>query len=415
MRVDVTVLGAGIVGVCTALHLQERGADVALVDRSAPGEGASFGNAGLIERSSVIPAAFPRKAAMLARYAFNKVPSVRFDPLYLLKSTPVLVSYWRHSSRLRLGSAIEAMLPLIEASIDEHDALIGPAGARDLVKADGWIGVWRTGAKFAAIADAVHGLKRFNLSYTVLDADQLARVEPKIRTGPVGAVGGIHWHDPRTVTDPGALVKRYGDLFVRRGGRLLVGDAATLRASAGLWSVKADGQDVQARNAVIALGPQSAGLARRLGHSLPLLMKRGYHRHYRMDDAMPSHAVADQERGFVMSPMARGLRLTTGVEFARADAPPNPRQLEDAEAAAALLLPLGEPVEETPWLGVRPCPPDMRPIIGPAPGTEGLWFNFGHAHHGLTIGPATGRLLAEMLTGQETFADPTPYRPERFS
>jgi D-amino-acid dehydrogenase len=115
-----------------------------------------------------------------------------------------------------------------------------------------------------------------------------------------------------------------------------------------------------------------------------------------------------------MSPMARGLRLTTGVEFARADAPPNPRQLEDAEAAAALLLPLGEPVEETPWLGVRPCPPDMRPIIGPAPGTEGLWFNFGHAHHGLTIGPATGRLLAEMLTGQEPFADPMPYRPGRF-
>ena len=415
MRVDVTVLGAGIVGVCTALHLQQRGADVALVDRTGPGEGASFGNAGLIERSSVIPAAFPRKAAMLARYALNRVPSVRFDPLYLLKSTPALVSYWHNSSRLKLKSAIEAMLPLIEASIAEHDALIEPAGARDLVRADGWIGVWRTEAKFAAVSANLHGLGRFNLSYTVLDADQLARVEPKIRTGPGGAVGGIHWHDPKTVTDPSELVKRYAELFVRRGGRLLVGDAASLRASAGLWTVKTEAHEVQARHAVLALGPQSAAFAGRFGYSLPLLMKRGYHRHYRMGEAMPFHAVADQERGFVMSPMTRGLRLTTGVEFARPDAPPNPSQLDHAEAEAALLLPLGDPVEETPWLGVRPCPPDMRPIIGPAPGTNGLWFNFGHAHHGLTIGPATGRLLAEMLTKEGTFADPTPYRPERFS
>ena len=311
--------------------------------------------------------------------------------------------------------AIDAMLPLIEASIDEHDALIGPAGARDLVRADGWIGVWRTAAKFATVSANLHGLKRFNLSYTVLDADQLARVEPKIHTGPEGAVGGIHWHDPKTVTDPGELVKRYAELFVRRGGRLLVGDAAGLCPSAGLWTVKTEELEVQARNVVIALGPQSASLARRFGHSLPLLMKRGYHRHYRMDDAMPFHAVADQERGFVMSPMTRGLRLTTGVEFAGPDAPPNPRQLKHAEAEAALLLPLGAPIEETPWIGVRPCPPDMRPIIGPASGTKGLWFNFGHAHHGLTIGPATGRLLAEMLMGKETFADPTPYRPERFS
>ena len=211
------------------------------------------------------------------------------------------------------------------------------------------------------------------------------------------------------------VLKRYAELFVRRGGRLLVGDAAGLCPSAGLWTVKTEELEVQARNVVIALGPQSASLARRFGHSLPLLMKRGYHRHYRMDDAMPFHAVADQERGFVMSPMTRGLRLTTGVEFAGPDAPPNPRQLKHAEAAAALLLPLGAPIEETPWIGVRPCPPDMRPIIGPASGTKGLWFNFGHAHHGLTIGPATGRLLAEMLMGKETFADPTPYRPERFS
>jgi D-amino-acid dehydrogenase len=204
-------------------------------------------------------------------------------------------------------------------------------------------------------------------------------------------------------------------MFVRRGGRFLVGDAESLHASAGTWSVNAVDGNVEARNAVIALGPQSAGFARRFGYRLPFLVKRGYHRHYRMNGAMPSHPIVDKERGFVLSPMTRGIRLTTGVEFAELDAPPNPRQLREAEAAAALLLPLGDPVEEAPWLGARLCPADMRPIVGPAPGTEGLWFNFGHAHHGLTVGPTTGRLLAEMLAGENTFVDPAPYSAGRFS
>lgn len=415
MRVDVIVLGAGIVGVSTALHLQMRGFDVALLDRSQPGEGASFGNAGLIERSSVIPAHFPRKLPLIAKYAFNRTPSVRFDPLYLLKAAPALVQYWRLSSSRNLKFAVSAMLPLIETSVDEHDALISHAGAQDLVKPDGWIGVWRDAANFAAFSRVIHELDRFNLSYTILDADQLSRVAPELNVGPAGAVGGVHWRDPKSVTDPGELVKRYAALFVRRGGLLLVGDAESLRRSAGTWSVDAAGGSAAAGHAVVALGPQSDGFVRRFGYRLPMLMKRGYHRHYRMHGAMPSHPIVDKENGFVLSPMTRGLRLTTGIEFAALNAPPNLEQLKEAEAAAAQLLPLGEPVEEAPWLGTRPCPPDMRPIIGPAPGTEGLWFNFGHAHHGLTIGPATGRLLAEMLAGKKTFTDPAPYSAARFS
>ncbi|MBB6306080.1 NAD(P)/FAD-dependent oxidoreductase [Xanthobacter tagetidis] len=414
MRVDVAVLGAGIVGVSTALHLQARGMDVVLLDRGPPGEGASFGNAGLIERSSVIPTAFPRQARALARYALNRVPSVRYDPLYLLRNAPTLVRYWQQSSRANLRLAIAAMLPLIEASVDEHKALIAQAGAADLVRSDGWIGIWRTPQTFATIAQAVQRLDRFGLAYSVLDAAEIARVEPALRVGPGGAAGGLHWHDPLTITDPGALVQRYADLFVRRGGRLLVGDAERLRPAAGRWSVAVEGEQIEARQAVIALGAQSSRLAARFGHRVPILMKRGYHRHFAMGDAMPTHAVADQEQGFVMSPMARGLRLTTGVEFAPPEAPANLRQIRAAEVAARQLLPLGAPVEATSWLGIRPCPPDMRPVIGPAPGAEGLWFNFGHAHHGLTIGPATGRLLAQMLAGETPFADPAPYRADRF-
>ena len=111
--------------------------------------------------------------------------------------------------------------------------------------------------------------------------------------------------------------------------------------------------------------------------------------------------------------MTLGLRLTTGAEFAPRDAPPSPVQVARTRALAAQLLPLGEAVEKTPWMGCRPCMPDMRPVIGAAPRHPGLWLAFGHAHHGFTLGPVTGKLLACLMTGQAPDMDPAPYALNR--
>jgi D-amino-acid dehydrogenase len=137
--------------------------------------------------------------------------------------------------------------------------------------------------------------------------------------------------------------------------------------------------------------------------------------HYRIaGDAKLNHPVVDSERGYCLTPMARGIRLTTGAEFARRDAVRTPVQLERAEPVARELFPLGERVDSEPWMGARPCTPDMLPIIGRAPRHGSLWFAFGHGHQGFTLGAVTGRLIAEMLTGEQPFVDPTPYRAERF-
>jgi D-amino-acid dehydrogenase len=113
--------------------------------------------------------------------------------------------------------------------------------------------------------------------------------------------------------------------------------------------------------------------------------------------------------------MEQGIRLTTGAEFAARDAAPTPEQFDRLIPAARALFPLGEPVEATPWMGSRPCFADSRPVIGRAPGHPGLWLSYGHGHWGLTLGPASGRLLAEMMTGATPFCDPTPYGAERFT
>ncbi|KQT46328.1 amino acid dehydrogenase [Aureimonas sp. Leaf454] len=415
MKADVIVLGAGIVGVSLALHLQERGRDVVLVDRTGPGEGTSFGNAGLIERASVIPYAFPRGLASLARYALNRSSDVRYDPRYIWRVAPFLFRYWRHSSPRRLALATQAMLPLIEASVAEHDHFITAAGAGDLVHAGGWLAGWRTPAKFEAAQRDLADLAEYGLAHDILDAAGIGALEPSLRTGREGLAGAIHWRDPKTVSDPGALTRRYAALFERRGGRIAIADAATVETTGRSWTVGLAQGPLEAPQAVVALGPQSGALLKRFGYSIPFAVKRGHHRHYRLP---PDHVlrtpIVDEEAGFVLAPMTKGIRLTTGIEFADPAAPANAIQIGRAEAVARRLLPLGEPVEETPWLGLRPCLPDMRPIIGPAPRHPGLWFDFGHAHHGLTLGPASGRLLAELMTGETPFADPAPYRCERF-
>ena len=166
---------------------------------------------------------------------------------------------------------------------------------------------------------------------------------------------------------------------------------------------------------MIALGPWAPDLLEPLGIDLPLAVKRGYHRHFRpRGNAGLTRPVVDAEIGYCVAPMEQGLRLTTGAEFAARDAPPTPEQLDRLMPAANALFPLGEPVETTPWMGSRPCFADSRPVIGRAPGQPGLWLAYGHAHWGLTLGPVTGRLLAEMMTGATPFCDPAPYAAERF-
>jgi D-amino-acid dehydrogenase len=166
---------------------------------------------------------------------------------------------------------------------------------------------------------------------------------------------------------------------------------------------------------VVALGPWSDLVFGPLGYSIPLNVKRGYHLHLKpRGNAVLNRPVLDSDLGYVLAPMNQGIRLATGVEFARRDARPTPIQLQRALPRARALFPLGEAVDTTPWMGARPCLPDMLPVIGRAPRHAGLWFDFGHQHHGLTLGPATGRLLAEMMTGETPFADPGPFAVERF-
>ncbi len=413
LKADVLVLGAGMGGVSAALHLQQRGRDVVLVDRhDRAGEETSFGNAGLIESASVFPYMFPRNFAQILQYAMNSSPQVRYQLADLPVFLPWLLRYYLASSPDRALHSAMAELPLIRRSLIEHQALIAEAEVPELLRRTGWIKLYRSEATLANAMRDFERARQYGVAGDVLDGDAIAAREPHL-TGDFA--GAIHFPAPGFVPDPGGLAKAYAALLKRKGGRFVVGDARTLEQGSGGWRVAgADGAAI-AREVVVALGPWSDLVFRPLGYSIPLGVKRGYHLHLApRRNAVLNHPVLDSDLGYVLAPMNRGIRLTTGVEFARRDRPPTSIQIERALPRAHALFPLGEAVDAKPWMGARPCLPDMLPVIGKAPRHAGLWFDFGHQHHGLTLGPATGRLLAEMMTGETPFADPTPFAVERF-
>ncbi|MCA3780708.1 MAG: FAD-binding oxidoreductase [Burkholderia sp.] len=412
MTFDTLVLGGGMIGVSVAVHLQQRGQSVVLVDRKAPGNETSLGNAGLIQREGVYPYAFPRGFGTLLKYACNRSPDVRYHAGALPKLIPFLYRYWRNSHPARHAEIARAYAPLIEHCVTEHRALIEAAGAGELLREGGWLKVFRTAAtRDAETRDAERWRAEYGVTFDALDAAALRDAEPHLSRALLGA---LRYTGSDSISDPNALVTAYARHFEQLGGRILTGDALTLSAANG-WRVDTAQGPVDARAVVVALGPWSDLLCERLGYTLPLAVKRGYHMHYAPQPGARLHRpVLDADSGFLITPMTRGIRLTTGVELGYRDTPPTPTQLAAVEPVARELFPLGARVDGTPWLGRRPCTPDMLPVIGAAPRHRDLWFAFGHAHHGFTLGPVTGRLIADLMTGTQPFVDPAPFRVERF-
>lgn len=406
------MLGAGIVGTSVAVHLAKRGLSVALVDHGAPGQATSYGNAGIIEGNTIFPPVFPSSFAELLRIALKRSPVANYHLTHLPWIAPWLLAFRAASRPDRLIETAHLMRPLMARAVAEHEALAGEAGAERHLSRNGWLKLYRSDAAFAALEPELDLAAQFGIANVPLDRAGTLALEPAL--APVFH-HAVHWTGAVSVNNPLALTRAYAARFVVLGGIMLSGDARTLHRGDPYWRLDTAAGPLDARDVVIALGPWTPDVLTPLGVRLPLAVKRGYHRHYRpRGNAALGRPVLDAENGYVLAPMEQGIRLTTGVEFAPRDATPTPVQVDRVLPAARALFPLDGPVEPQPWMGARPCFPDSRPVISRAPNQRGLWFAFGHAHWGLTLGPATGRLMAEMITGATPFCDPKPYSADRF-
>ncbi|WP_445657184.1 NAD(P)/FAD-dependent oxidoreductase [Achromobacter sp. NCFB-sbj8-Ac1-l] len=413
MGKPVIVLGAGMVGVCCALELQRRGMDVTLVDRQAPGQETSHGNAGVLARSSLMPFNHPGLWRQLPRLLRNDTVQFRYRPGYLARNLGWAASFlWRARPSVFQETAT-ALDSLIRLSAPEHQRLLAEAGISHRLRDTGWIFLFRSEAAWQGSALARSAYARHQVPTQALDPAELARLEPAL--APIFA-RALWIQGSYSVDDPQAVVRAYAALFQRSGGTFKPLRAAAIRRDVDRWTVQGDqGSDsLSAPALVVALGPWSKALLKTTGIDLPMAFERGYHMHYAPGSGPAlGRPVYDTGGGYVLSPMARGLRLTTGVELDDCEAPARPVQLDLAETRAREALDLGARLDSQAWLGRRPTLPDSRPMIGQAPRHPGLWLALGHQHIGFSTGPGTASILGELMSGEggERHA---AFRPGRF-
>lgn len=409
---DLIVLGAGVVGVSTALHARRRGLNVALVDRRGPGEETSYGNTGVVDGANVFPVAMPRSLGALARHALNRETAAHHHPSALPRLAPWLYAYWRASSPSQLEETARLMRPMLAQAVADHRELQGVARAERYFRQTGWLKLHRSEATLAATRRELTLAAEFGLATEALTRGETLDLEPHLKPAFAGA---IYHRDADTCSNPGAATRAYAQAFVTGGGLVIRGDAMTLQETGVGYQVMTDAGTIGAPRAVVALGPWAGDLVSRLGYRVPLAAKRGYHLHFAArGNATLSRPVCDMDVGYCLAPMEQGVRLTTGVEFALRDAPKTPVQVERARKAVADLFDLAYPVEAEAWMGQRPATPDSRPVIGPAPRHEGLWFAFGHGHWGFALGPTTGKAVAAAIVGEKPAFDLAPYGVGRF-
>jgi D-lysine oxidase len=412
-RTDAIVLGGGIVGTCVALHLAKRGSSVALVERAGVGEQTSFGNAGIIEGNTVFPPAFPSDWRALMRIALKRAGDANYQLTFLPKIAPWLMAFRAASQPQRLIETAHLIRPLFGSAVAEHEALMKEADATHYLRKTGWLKVYRNEASFSGLSREFDVAAELGLPLQRLDMKGAQALEPHL--APVFK-HGVFWPEAASVSNPYGVTRTYSERFAKLGGVTLTGDARTLHRHGQGWRVETDQGGVDAADVVVALGPWAGDFTAQLGLRLPFAVKRGYHRHFTAQgNAALTRPVLDADVGYLIAPMEMGIRMTTGVEFAPRDAAPTPVQFDRLMGKARELFPLDARADDTTWMGCRPCFPDSRPVIGRAPGLNGVWLAIGHAHWGLTLGPATGRMIAQMMAGETPFVDPAPYRAERFN
>lgn len=414
MTKTVAVLGAGMVGVSCALELQRRGWDVALLDKSAPGHETSYGNAGVLARSSLMPMNNPGLWASLPRLVRNTSAQLRYDPAFLLRNGRWMVRFLYSARQTCFEETTAALDSLIRLSADLHRQWLPEAGAQAHLRTNGWFFLYRSAQAFERSQLTRDTLDKFGVATQVLQPVDIQALEPSLK--PIFAKA-LWIKDAASVDNPGAVVTAYAELFVSRGGRILRGQVTKLARLNEDWQLSiGQEQALRAKNVVVALGPWSREFLRNsLGLSVPMAYERGYHRHFNAQgSAKLERPVYDTGGGYVLTPMEMGLRMSTGVELADLNAPKSDAQLELAEKAAREAFPLADSRDAEPWLGSRPTLPDSRPVIGASKSDRSLWFAFGHQHIGLSTGPGTAMLLADMMADKKSSIDAAPFAPSRW-
>lgn len=412
MTLKYTVLGAGSVGISTALQLQQRGLCVDLIDQQRPATATSYGNAGVVNNCSFIPINNPSLWKNLPGLLLNQKPQLRYKLSYLLRNSSWLFHFLKSTGSKQTYQTANSLAALLSGALDEHKALMQRVGNMRRLSESGWLKIYREEPKqvFGPLENDLY--QQNAITIDLLDKNDIYDLEPQLK--PVFRSGYL-LKDSTSVNNPSALLNEYFEDFLKHGGTFHQQEINSISRSASGFELETSERKLQTDVLVVCLGPWSGKLLETMGYKVNLGVERGYHQHFTVQsDGQLSRPIHDINAGYILAPMEQGLRLTTGVELNHRDAQPNYSQLNQVIPRAREAINLGPPTEDPIWMGCRPTFPDSLPVIDNAPDDPDLWLAFGHQHIGLMSGPVTGKLLVQKLMGDSTDIDLQPFRAERW-
>lgn len=411
---DYTIIGAGIVGVSCALYLQREGYSVALIEQTAPGEGASSGNAGSLGTASIPPTGMPGLVW--------RVPGMLLDPHapliirwhYLATLTPWLLRLLRSSHGTRLKSITDARAALLSRVHQAYDPLLDEAGLKNVKVENGRLFAYENTGAFSNTSAQMRIRQQYGIRMEALTGDQAREMEPALGANVLSA---LYLPDVHQIANPLRLVQGFARHFVARGGTL-ISDKVTnfVTSGAGVSALVGSRNTHAVKNVVVAAGAWSRKLAAQLKVNLPMEAERGYNVTIASPSVRLKMPVSLVEHHVGVSPMEDGLRICGMAEFAGIDTAPNYTRADVLMLNARKVIPsLQNDEVSTRWMGPRPSLPDSVPAIGRTKHLQNVLFACGHDHLGLTMGPITGRLISQVAAGKPPEIDLSPYDPDRFS
>jgi len=412
----VGVIGAGMVGVCTASWLQRDGHSVFLVEMGQPGHGASFGNAGCFNGSSVTPISMPGVIRNVPRWLFDPVGPLSLRWSYLPAIAPWLVRFIRAGTQEKVHAQARALRPLVGPTLEVLKPLVSAAGAEDLVHRLGHLYVYRSVESLEKDRLAWELRRENGVEIDEFDADELRQLEPALSRD---YVRGVLVRENGHTSNPLKLVERLLEHFLRSGGEIVQARARGFHLEGRrLAAIQTDTGDLSADAAIVCAGAYSKPLAAALGDSVPLETERGYHLMISDPEIMPRIPTADADGKFVATPMETGLRFAGTVELAGLAAPPDWRRARILLEQGRKMLPglaAAYPEERiSVWMGHRPSLPDSLPVLGPSRASPDVIYAFGHGHVGMTAAAMTGKVVADLVAGRPPAIDIAAFAAGRF-
>jgi D-amino-acid dehydrogenase len=409
---SVVVIGAGICGVSTAIWLQRSGRDVVLIDKAAPAAGASFGNAGLLAHWAMVPVTTPGLWRDAARYLFNPDGPLFIQWSRLPEMLPWLIRFMSNATDAKANRIAQNLDAILYDTVEQHKSLAGNTPVQKWIADSKFSYAYRDLRAFNADAYGWGIRRKAGLEPVMLSADEVRQAEPIL--GPTIQCLAV-LEGQGHITDPGRYVVELCNHFVAAGGRFVQGEVVDIKKTNGrVTEVRTANDSIRCSHAVITAGIWSKSLIRKLGLKIPMETERGYHVVFENPSELPRNPMIITAGKFGVTPMDMGLRCAGTVELGSHLAPPGKAPIKLLRAQAGRAFPGLRYSGVSEWMGCRPTPADSTPLIGEI-GSTGIFTGFGHQHIGLTAGPKTGRLIAQLIDGQMPNMDMTPYAPERFT